>query len=43
MRLNRSAHYEPKYTHYASDGAGWDAYIIANNGGLLALESIKIP
>jgi len=26
--------FNPKYTHYAPDGQGRDAYIIRHNGGL---------
>ena len=33
----------PKYTHYAPDGAGRDAYISTNNGGLLQTDHVKIP
>jgi hypothetical protein len=33
----------PKYTHYSPDGAGRDAYISANNGGLLQTDTHQIP
>lgn len=35
--------YDPKYAHYYGDGQGRDSYIVSNNGGLLQLDSMRIP
>jgi hypothetical protein len=41
--VHSSARIEPKYTHYAPHGCGWDSYIIVNNGGAFALRRNAQP
>jgi hypothetical protein len=41
--VHSSARIEPKYTHYAPHGCGWDSYIIVNNGGLLPCDGMLSP